>query len=175
VAVPDRRDEVVIRPRVAADDGAIASVNDRAFGGPAEARLVQALRQAGLALIELVALEDGVIGHILFSPIELSVDARPVRALALAPMAVRPDRQRAGIGSALVRHGLETARAGGWHAVIVLGHPTYYPRFGFTAAAARHLAAPFSGDAFMALALKPGALDGQAGRVVYPAAFALVD
>ena len=70
-----------------------------------------------------------------------------------------------------MRSGVARAEAGGWEAAIVLGHPHYYPRFGFSAALARHLAAPFSGDAFMALALRPGALDGKTGRVVYPAAF----
>jgi putative acetyltransferase len=86
---------------------------------------------------------------------------------------VRPDRQRRGIGGALIRAGLDRARGEGWEAVIVLGDPAYYPRFGFSAAQACHLAAPFSGEAFMALALRPGALDG-VGRVVYPPAFDLV-
>jgi putative acetyltransferase len=166
----------VIRPRTPADDRAIARVNDAAFGTAGEARLVQALRDAGAAAIELVAVEDArVVGHILFSALEATIDGRPVKALALAPMAVEPARHRQGIGSKLVRAGLEQARAGGWEAVIVLGHPRYYPRFGFSAAQARHLQAPYSGDAFMALALRPGALDGQSARVVYPASFAIVD
>jgi putative acetyltransferase len=94
-----------------------------------------------------------------------------VRSLALAPMSVQPGRQRQGIGGALVRESLQRAHQQGWAAVIVLGHPGYYPRFGFSAALARSLAAPFSGNAFMALELIPGALQGGAGRVVYPAAF----
>jgi putative acetyltransferase len=166
----------VIRARTPADDAAIARVNDAAFGAAGEARLVEALRAAGLAAIELVAVEDnGVVGHILFSILEVTVDGRAVTALALAPMAVAPAHQRTGIGGALIRTGLDRARTNGWDAVIVLGHPHYYPRFGFSAAPARHLKAPYSGEAFMALALRPGALDGQSGRVAYPAAFAIVD
>jgi putative acetyltransferase len=173
---PRRQDDVVtIRPRMPADDAAIARVVDDAFGGPAESRLVQALRDAALAAIELVADEDSVTGHILFSPLAVTIDGRPVKTLALAPLAVRPDRQRRGIGGSLVRDGLDRARAAGWEAVIVLGDPAYYVRFGFAAAQARHLQAPFSGEAFMALALSPGALEGRAGRVAYPPPFSLVD
>jgi putative acetyltransferase len=96
-----------------------------------------------------------------------------VRTLALAPMAVQPHRQRHGIGSALVRAGLQRARERGWQAVIVLGHHDYYPRFGFSAALAQPLEAPFSGASFMALELDPGALQGSAGRVVYPPPFGI--
>jgi putative acetyltransferase len=164
----------VIRGRQPADDTAIARVVDAAFRGTAESKLVQALREAGLAAIELVAVGEAVVGHVLFSVLAVTIDGRPLKALALAPVAVRPDRQRRGIGSALVQAGLERAQAENWDAVIVLGDPAYYPRFGFSAAQARHLEAPFSGEAFMALALRPGVLDGRAGRVVYPPAFDLV-
>jgi putative acetyltransferase len=171
MAGPRRQDDVVIRPRAPADDEAIARLNDAAFGTPGEAQLIEALRDAKVAAIELVAVEDArVVGHILFSVLEVAVDGRAVKALALAPMAVEPSHHRQGIGSRLVLSGLVRARADGWEAVIVLGHPRYYPRFGFSAAP-RHLQAPYSGDAFMALALKPGALNGQNGRVTYPAAF----
>jgi len=163
---------VTLQPRQPVNDATIAMINDLAFGGPAESRLVTALRDDDAAAIELVAIEHTeIVGHILFSVLAVTVDERPVKALALAPVAVRPDRQRVGIGSALVRAGLVQARSNGWEAVIVLGHPSYYPRFGFSPALARHLAAPFSGDAFMALALRNGALDGRTGRVVYPTAF----
>jgi len=165
-------DDVVIRDRVPADDEAIRHLNDQAFGGRSESSLIDALRATDLAAVELVAVESGgILGHILFSRLDLVVDERPVRSLALAPMSVSPARQRAGIGRDLARNGIERARDKGWEAVIVLGHPGFYPRFGFSAAAARALEAPFSGEAFMALALKPGALDGRAGRVIYPPAF----
>jgi putative acetyltransferase len=171
-----RPDYVVIRGRTAADDAAIRRLNDDAFGGPSESRLIEDLRAAGLAAIELVAVEDDqIVGHILFSVLATTIDQRAVPALALAPMAVRADRRHRGIGSALVRAGLDLARERDWRAVVVLGHKGYYPRFGFSAALARPLKAPFSGDAFMALELAPGALWGEEGRVTYPPAFAVTD
>jgi putative acetyltransferase len=164
--------DLVIRDRQLADDEAIRRLNDAAFDGTYESRLIDDLRAANCAVVELV-LVDGtdVIGHILMSTLDVSVGDKPVRSLGLAPMSVQPGRQRQGIGSALVREALRRARQQGWQAVIVLGHPGYYPRFGFSAALARPLASPFSGDAFMALELIPGVLQGGAGRVVYPSAF----
>lgn len=162
--------QVVIRERMSSDDEAIGRLNDAAFGGTYESRLIEDLRAAGLAVVELVADEQAVIGHILCSVLDVTVGGVPVRALALAPMSVKPERQREGIGSTLVRAGLKQARAEGWQAVIVLGHLDYYPRFGFSAALAEPLEAPFSGPSFMALELKPGVLQG-GGRVVYPPAF----
>lgn len=162
----------MIREEAAADQAAVAALNDAAFGGSEESALVERLRAAGLATISLVAVEsEGLVGHLLLSPLGVEVDGRPVRALALAPMAVAPDRQRQGIGSALVRAGLRLAGERGWEAVVVLGHPDYYPRFDFSAALAERLQAPFSGPAFMALELVPGALSGGQGRVVFPPAF----
>ena len=176
MAGPRRADHVVIRERMAADDAAIRRLNDDAFGGPFESRLIEDLRAAGLDAVELVAVEDDqIIGHILFSVLATTIDRQAVPALALAPMAVRPDRQHRGIGSALVRGGLDLARDRDWRAVIVLGHKGYYPRFGFSAVLARPLEAAFSGDAFMALELVPGALQGKQGRVTYPPAFGVTN
>jgi putative acetyltransferase len=167
---------VEIRGRTAADDAAIRRLNDDAFGGNYESRLIEDLRAAGLDAVELVAVEDDqIVGHILFSALATTVGREVVPALALAPMAVRPDRQRRGIGSALVRGGLDLARARDWRAVIVLGHKGYYPRFGFSAVLAHPLKGPFSGDAFMALELTPGALHGEEGRVTYPPAFGVTN
>ena len=171
MAAPHRPDHVVIRERMAADDMAIRRLNDDAFGGPYESRLIEDLRAAGLDAVELVAVEDDqIVGHILFSVLATSIDRHTVPALA-----VRPERQRRGIGCALVRAGLDLARERDWRAVIVLGHKGYYPRFGFSAALARPLRAPFAGDAFMALELAPGALQGKQGRVTYPPAFAVTN
>lgn len=152
------------------DHPAIAAVVEAAFNRPDEARLAARLRADEDALFELVAEEAGeVCGHIMFS--RLWADRLEMFA-ALGPMAVRPDLQRTGLGSALVRAGLESAREFGAHGVIVLGHPAYYPRFGFSAEAAGRIAAPYAGSpAFMALALEEGAFD-QPLSVAYPDAFA---
>ncbi len=169
---PCRGHDVVIREREPADDEAIRRLNGAAFGGPIEGRIIEELREARLAVIELVAVEaDEIVGHILFSALKVTFGEELMPTLALAPMAVLPGRQRRGIGSELIHHGLALARQREWWAVIVLGHPAYYPRFGFSAALAKPLAAPYSGEAFMALELVPGALSGADGRVVYPPAF----
>ena len=152
----------------------IADLNRIAFGSDAEGALIARLRDDGLVLVERVALDaDGLVGHILFSRLDVGIDGRTVSSAALAPMAVRPDRHRQGIGSRLVQDGLAELRRIGCEAVIVLGHPGYYPRFGFSAAVAERLDTPFRGASFMGLELIPGALDGQAGSVTYPNAFGI--
>jgi len=151
------------------DHAAIAEINTAAFGQPAEAELVARLRADGDALFELVSVSDGAAeGHILFS--RLWADSAAMYA-ALAPMAVRPGLQRAGVGSALVRAGIEACREFGAHGIIVLGHRAYYPRFGFAADTAAHVRSVYAGTpSFMALALEPGAFDAPL-NVVYPDAF----
>ncbi|SFB98457.1 putative acetyltransferase [Bosea sp. CRIB-10] len=164
----------MIRTATPADAEAIAALNRAAFGGEEEVGIVERLRGDGLVAVELVAEQGGaIIGHILLSWLPTVIDGRSVKALALAPMAVRPGLQKQGIGGRLIAAALDQARAAGAQAVIVLGHPGYYPRFGFSAALAQNLASPFSGDAFMALELVPGALAGQRGSVSYPSAFGL--
>ncbi len=175
MAGPGSGHHVVIREREPADDDAIRDLNDLAFGGAFEGKLVEELREAFIDAVELVAVDDGMlVGHILFSALTVMVDDDAVPTLSLAPMCVHPARQRSGIGSALVETGLELARRREWQAVVVLGHPEFYPRFGFSAELASGLDAPFEGDSFMALELVPGALDGDDGLIVYPAAFGLV-
>lgn len=165
----------MIRERKSSDDDDIRRLNDAAFGGSDESKLVEDLRAAHLAAVELVAAEEmASVGHILFSPLSVTLGSEAIRALALAPMSIRPDRQRRGIGSALVRAGLGLAKTRDWQAVFVLGHPDFYPRFGFSAVLARPFKAPFAGAAFMALALDPGVLDGGDGHVVYPSAFGIL-
>ncbi len=151
----------------------IAALNMQAFGGNTEAELVERLYREDRVVLSLVALDDNdsVVGHILFSAIDLEVDGHDVRAVALAPMSVDASHQRQGIGGRLITEGLAKLTQKDWDAVIVLGHPAYYPRFGFSASLAQKLAAPFSGDAFMALELKPGALAGTRGSVRYADAF----
>ena len=161
-----------IREATGADHAGIGEVNRLAFNGEDEAVVVDRLRTAGLMVASLVAVAGNrVIGHILFSRLPIETPGGVVNAVALAPMSVRPEFQRLGIGSELVRRGLEACRQLGETILIVVGHPEYYPRFGFSAELARRLSGPFSGDAFMALELVPGALDGITGTVRYPEAF----
>jgi putative acetyltransferase len=164
---------VIIRPESTADQDAIRHVNRLAFGQDEEARLVDALRDGGYVRVSLVAEQAGrVVGHILFSDLPIITEAGTVAALALAPMAVLPELQNQGIGSALVQKGLEACRQQGQRIVVVLGHAHFYPRFGFSPKLAAHLESPFSGsESFMAMELVPGALDGVAGRVQYPLPF----
>jgi putative acetyltransferase len=165
---------VHVRQETPEDLDAIREVNRRAFGGDDEARLVDALRDGGYARLSLVAQESGrVVGHIMFSDLPIITKTGTLHALALAPMAVLPNRQRQGIGSRLVREGLRACAEAGHAVVVVVGHANYYPRFGFSARLAERLKAPFSGPSFMALELVPGALADVAGRVCYPPSFAL--
>jgi putative acetyltransferase len=165
---------VEIREETAGDLNSIAAVETLAFGRADEADLVDRLRAAGAVTTSLVAEEAGVIaGHVLFSELPIETASGTIRAVALAPVAVVPALQDKGIGSALIREGLEKCRKLGAEAVVVLGAPAYYPRFGFSAELASLLKAPFSGPQFMALELRPGALSGAAGTVHYAAAFGL--
>ncbi len=165
----------VIRPETTADHDTIRHVNRLAFGHDEEARLVDALRDGGFTRVSLVAEQAGqIVGHVLFSDLPIRTGVGTVPALALAPLAVLPAFQNQGIGSALVRSGLEACRELGHKIVVVLGHPHFYPRFGFSPKLAAHLESPFSGqDSFMALELVPGALAGVAGHVQYAPPFGL--
>jgi len=159
----------MIRYARPADHAAIAAVTAAAFGKPDEARLVERLRADEDVMFELVAEQAGeVAGHILFS--RLWADRHDLYA-ALGPLAVRPDLQRTGLGSKLVRAGLDCAREFGAFGVIVLGHPAYYPRFGFSAEAVAQVRSPYAGNpAFMALALEDNVFDAPM-TVAYPEAF----
>jgi putative acetyltransferase len=166
---------VIVRPELPADHAAIAEVVTAAFGRPDEARLVERIRASSGYVPELglVAEEGGVvIGHALFSCVELAgVSTLPV--LELAPLAVLPERQRRGVGSALVRAGLERAEARGEPLVLVLGHASYYPRFGFEPASRYGIVAPLPGipeEAFMVRRLRAWR-EGHRGRVAWPPAF----
>jgi putative acetyltransferase len=165
-----------IRTQLPEDDPAVHRVNALAFEREAEAQLVEALRAApdSIAELSLVALLEGeIVGHILFSPIVIETPDGTIPAISLAPVAVLPAYQNRGAGSALVRWGLESCKSLGHRIVIVLGHPDYYPRFGFSAAMAKDLVCPFDdvGEAWMAIELQPGALKGVHGTVCYPPEF----
>jgi putative acetyltransferase len=165
---------MIIRDEAPADRDDVHRVLRDAFGRADEAELVARLRDDGVVIIALVAEMDGQIaGHIVLSRLATQVDGRAVGAAALAPLAVRPDCQRRGIGSRLITNAIAQARQAGIEALIVLGHPPYYGRFGFSAALAEKLASPVAAPAFMALELAPDALAGMRGSVTYPPAFGL--
>jgi putative acetyltransferase len=158
-----------IRPERGKDLPTIHQINSEAFETEGEANLVDSLRDSGIPLISLVAEVDHIIvGHILFSPMT-DADGNSIPVAGLAPMAVAPEHQRQGIGSALVRSGLEHCRAAGYRAVAVLGHPGYYPRFGFVPASQYKLRSQYDvpDEVFMAKELIPGALSDISGVVKY--------
>jgi putative acetyltransferase len=168
---------IIIRHETTSDIAAIHDVNKKAFGGrEAEAGLVNALRKSDNFIPELSLVTEvngQILGHILFSRIHIETENGQLPALALAPMAVLPKHQKQGMGSMLVRQGLEECKRLGQKIVIVLGHPTYYPRFGFSAQLAKPLECPYGdgGDAWMVLELSAGVLQRVRGKVVYPPAF----
>jgi putative acetyltransferase len=151
----------------------IHAINRAAFDAATEADIVDVLRSDAEHVLSLVAEEDGeIVGHIMFSTVQL-IGAADVRAMALAPMAVPPERQRAGIGSALVRAGVEQCQRLGIDAVFVVGHPTYYPRFGFKPASSLGFVCEFEvpDEAFMVAELVAGVLDGKTATVHFHPAF----
>jgi len=164
---------LAIREERPGDAAAIHSVNAAAFETAAEASLVRLLRERAAPIVSLVA-EDGevICGHILFSPVTIAGQGGLV-LMGLAPMAVHPSRQRQGIGSALVRAGLDACATIGSDGVVVLGHADYYPRFGFRPASRFGLKSEYDvpDEVFMAMELKPGALAGKGGTVRYHPAF----
>jgi putative acetyltransferase len=163
---------MLIRPESAEDAAAVRSVLTTAFGGADEATLAGLLRDSGDVVVSLVALVgDQIVGHVVFSRLEIRASANVESGVALAPLAVLPALQRRGVGSALVREGIRQLRDRGEAIVIVLGDPEYYMRFGFSTELARPLKSRYSGPAFMAMEIRPGALADVAGEVVYPSAF----
>src|SRR5229473_3960586 len=161
---------MTIRPERPEDASRVRHVNELAFGQSAEADLVQRLQQACTDSLSLVAEDDAVVGHILFTPVVVESAGRRVVGMGLAPMAVLPDRQRQGIGSQLVRRGLAILHEGRCPFVVVVGHPEYYPRFGFEPASMRGLASQWEGmpdAAFMVLVLDAHAMAGVSGVAMY--------
>lgn len=165
---------VIIRDEKDEDIPAIRVVNEQAFGRPAEANLVDALRRNGKATLSLVAEEEGqIVGHILFSPVTIESGRTEFYGVGLAPLAVLPEFQNRGIGSALVKHGLDRCREAGHSFAIVLGHPRYYPRFGFVPASRFGIKSEYDtpDEHFMAMELREGALHNQAGMARYQPEF----
>ncbi len=164
---------MLIRKEDSNDYAAVHAVNAAAFETQAEANLVDILRKDAQPIVSLVAEEDGVIvGHILFSPVLLS-GFPDLKIMGLGPMAVAPKFQRKGIGSALTETGLELCKRLGYGAIIVLGHPGYYPRFGFRPSVLYDITCEYDvpEDVFMVVELQPGYLEGSSGVIKYHPAF----
>ena len=165
-----------VRAEMTQDIGDIHMVNRLAFGQEDEAALVQRIRKSSNFMPELsLVAEKGaqIIGHILFSRIYVVTSSGYVDVLSLAPMAVLPEFQNSGVGSQLVRAGLEKCRELGHKIVVVIGHPEYYPRFGFVPARQKNLdiSFPVPDEAFMVCELEFDALKGIGGKVKFPPEF----
>jgi putative acetyltransferase len=164
---------LLIRAEEQRDWAAVHAVHVSAFETPAEANLVDALRDNADPLVSIIAEDNGVIvGHIMFSPVSLSGHPE-LSIMGLAPMAVAPEHQRKGIGAALVRAGLEDCKQLGFGAVVVLGHPAYYPRFGFSSSARFGIGCEYnvSEEVFMVVELQAGFLEGASGKIKYHTVF----
>ena len=167
---------MLIRAEERRDWAAVHAVNVSAFETPAEANLVDALREQAQPLVSLIAEDNGaIVGHIMFSPVSLSGHPA-LKTVGLAPMAVAPEHQRKGIGSALVRAGLEQCRQLGFGAVVVLGHPAYYPRFGFLSSRCFGIGCEYEvpEEVFMVVELQADFLRGASGKIKYHSAFSNV-
>lgn len=163
---------MIVRPEAQGDRAAVRGLNEAAFDTPAEARLVKALREQAQPLVTLVAEEGGaLVGRAMFSPVIFDGHPEP-KLKGLAAMAVAPESQRCGIGSALVRYGIDRCRELGADAVVVLGHPGYCPRFGFAPAARKGIRCEYDApeEAFMFLELRPAAHGNAVGIARYHAA-----
>ena len=168
--MPQHNPLLTIRPEYPHEVLAIRQVHSEAFGRPNEADLVDALRRAETLTISLVAVQDGHIrGHIAFSPVTITSDTATIAAIGLGPMGVLPAYQRHGMGSQLIAAGLQACRHTPYGLVVVLGHPTYYPRFGFVPAKPYGIVweRDVPDDVFMVQELQAGALAQTQGVVKY--------
>ncbi len=157
---------ITVRRELSKDIEDIRAVNKQAFGQDDEAAIIEKLRNRGALTLSLVALRHGqLVGHIAFSKVIIGTDVSSFEAVALAPMAVLPSYQRQGIGSQLVRAGLKECCHLGQHIVVVLVHPSFYPRFGFVPATVKDINCEFDvpEEAWMIVELRAEALAGRAG------------
>ncbi|MFH1032382.1 MAG: N-acetyltransferase [Chloroflexota bacterium] len=163
-----------IRSETLEDIIAIRQVNAQAFGREIEAKLVEKLRMNDALTISLVAVLDGeIVGHIAFSLVTIEHEDSSFKAVTLAPIAVLPSHQNKGIGSKLVKAGLKECQHLGYEIVVLVGHPNYYPRFGFVPAKPLGLECEFEvpDEPWMVLELRKDALTGRRGTVKFRAEF----
>jgi putative acetyltransferase len=166
-----RANMITVRPEQPGEVAAVHAVNEKAFPHPVEAALVDKLRIACPEGLSLVADMDGaVVGHVLFTPVTIQAPTGEIKGMGLGPMAVLPEHQNRGIGSRLVNAGLEVLRQRSCPFVVVLGHPGYYPRFGFTPASRHGLRCSWDGvpdDVFMAIVFDEETMSGVSGVAKY--------
>jgi len=174
-------ERLTIRQETPDDFKVVFEVNHIAFGRDNEAKLVDALRKNKTAFVpelSIVATDNNrIVGHILFTKINIKDGKGNIyESLGLAPMAVRSEFQRIGIGGQLIKMGIEVARKLGFRSVIVLGHENYYPKFGFVPADKWNIKAPFDlpANVFMAIELEQDGLKNVSGTVIYPKEFETV-
>jgi len=162
---------IVVRKERPDDIAAIRKINEKAFGQPVEANIVDRLRENCSDLLSLVAVQEGQrVGHILFSPARIEGEGKMVVGVGLAPMAVLPSWQRQGIGSMLIWDGIRMLKDKGCPFIIVLGHPEFYPRLGFERASAYGVRSQWEGvpdEVFMILMLNREVMVGTSGTARY--------
>jgi putative acetyltransferase len=162
---------IKIREEIFQDIDAIRAINEKAFGQPQEANIVDKLRANCDGLLSLVALQDEeIIGHILFSSVTIDGSFGMLKGMGLAPMAVLPKFQRQGVGSELVKAGIEILRKSKCPFIIVLGHQEYYPRFGFEPASRYRIRSQWEDvpdNAFMILWLDKTVMNPASGVAKY--------
>ncbi|MBC7005751.1 N-acetyltransferase [Photobacterium sp. BZF1] len=160
---------MLIRSEAPADIMPIDNLLKSVFDTEAEAELVMRLRENGNRTLSLVACNDDgeLVGHLFFSPVML--DGEDHNWQGLAPMAIKPEYQRQGIGQAMLEEAKQTLAELGYPVIVVLGHPEYYPKAGFAPAAAQGIQCPWPvpEEAFMVLEVVPGAIDGKTGMISY--------
>ena len=160
-----------IRTEQTSDYEAVYNINCAAFSTSAEANLVNCVRDTEKSVSLVAEVNGSIVGHILFTPVTL-IQHPSLQIAGLAPMAVNPSNQRQGIGSALIKSGIETVKSEGYGAVVVLGHVEYYPKFGFKFARDYKIAWEHGhDDAFMLLELEPNYLKGLSGIIKYHPSF----
>jgi len=164
---------IIIRPEQKDDYDSILRINDEAFGRENEGLLVSALRKTSkfISDLSLVAeMDNNLIGHILFYPLTIKTKTGDKDVLSLAPISVLPRYQNKGIGCKLMKKGMGECKKTKYDVIIVVGHPNYYPRFGFKSASKWKIQLPIEApdEAFMAFELKENTIDKYAGTVVFP-------
>ncbi|MEG4205101.1 N-acetyltransferase [Microcoleus sp. Pol7_A1] len=167
-----------IRTEKAEDLEAVRQVNIAAFERENEANLVDRLRGMESTFSFVAVQSDRIVGHLFFSPVVVEGKCSSnLSILGLAPVAVLPEYQRQGIGTLLIQQGLEEGRRSGFQAVVVLGDPDFYSRFGFVAASSKSLKCEYDvpDEAFMVLELESGALQDCSGTVKYRSEFSLCE